>query len=62
LHPHEPFFCYAPSQLGDWKIQPGSPYVARYRFVVADGNPDPTEIERMWQDYADPVTAKIITK
>jgi len=23
----EPFFCFAPSQLGDWEISPGKPYV-----------------------------------
>ena len=37
LHPKEPFVCYAPSQLGDWAIEPGRPYVSRYRFVVKDG-------------------------
>ena len=52
LHPSEPFFCYAPSQLGDWKIEPGKPYVAKYRFVVSDGQPDAKEIERQWQEYA----------
>lgn len=54
LHPDEPFFCYAPSQLGDWSIEPGKPYVARYRFVVSDGPPDKGEIERLWNDYAEP--------
>ena len=52
LHPTEPFFCYAPSQLGDWKIEPGKPYVAKYRFVVSDGPPDAKEIERQWGEYA----------
>ena len=28
LHPSEPFFCFAPSQLGDWEIEPGKPYIA----------------------------------
>ena len=54
LHPDEPFFCYCPSQLGDWKIEPGKPYVARYRFVVMDAGPDAKEIERLWNDYANP--------
>ena len=52
IHPTEPFFCYAPSQLGEWKIEPGKPYVARYRFVVTDGPPDAKEIERRWAEYA----------
>ena len=54
LNPDEPFFCYAPSQGGDWSIEPGKPYVARYRFVVADGPADAKEIERLWNDYANP--------
>lgn len=54
LHPSEPFFCYAPSQLGDWSIEPGTPYVSRYRFVVFDGPADRELIERLWNDFAHP--------
>ena len=54
LHPEEPFFCYAPSQGGAWAIEPGKPYVAKYRFVVMDSGPDAKEIERLWNDYANP--------
>jgi hypothetical protein len=54
IHPTEPFFCYAPSQLGRWEITPGTRYVSRYRFVVHDGPPDPKELDRLWNDYADP--------
>ena len=54
LHPAEPFFCFAPSQLGDWEIAPGKPYVSRYRFIAADGPPDKAELERLWNDYAHP--------
>ena len=59
LHPTEPFFCFAPSQLGDWEITPGKPYISRYRFVVADGPPDKTELERFWNDYANAPTVKL---
>lgn len=52
LHPTEPFFCYAPQQGGEFTIEPGKPYVARYRFVVADGEPDRALIERMYDDFA----------
>jgi hypothetical protein len=58
LHPSEPFFCFAPSQLGDWEIEPGKPYVSRYRFIVADGPPDKAELERLWNDYAHPPTVE----
>jgi hypothetical protein len=52
LHPSEPFFCYAPQQAGDFSIEPGKPYVARYRFVVADGEADKALIERLYEDFA----------
>ena len=54
LHPTEPFFCFAPSQLDEWEISPGKPYVSRYRFIVAEGPPDKAELERLWNDYAHP--------
>ncbi len=59
IHPDEPFFCYAPSQAGDWEIRPGEPYLSRYRLVVFDGRPDKAVLDRMWQDYARPVRARI---
>lgn len=60
LHPTEQFFCYAPSQLDDWEIAPGKPYVTCYRFVASDGAPDAAQLNRLWQDYATPpvVTVK----
>lgn len=48
LHPSEPFFCYAPQQLGDMEIKPGAPYVSRYRIIVADGQPTREEADGWW--------------
>lgn len=59
IHPTEPFFCYAPSQGGDWSIEPGQVYVSRYRFVVADGGAEPEELDRLWADYAHPVAVQV---
>jgi hypothetical protein len=59
IHPTEPFFCYAPSQLGQWQITPGEPYVARYRFVVMDGEPDRALLDAYWAGYATPATATV---
>lgn len=59
IHPDEPFFCFAPSQLGRWEIAPGQNYVSRYRFVVYDGPPDRAELDRMWNDYADPARVTV---
>lgn len=58
IHPSEPFFNFAPSQDGDFQIEPGKPYVSRYRFVVFDGETDAKLIEAMWNDYAQPIEAK----
>jgi hypothetical protein len=60
IHPTEPFFCYAPSQLGRWEIARAAPYRSRYRFASFDGPPDPAALDRLWRDYADPprVTVK----
>lgn len=52
VHPDEPFFCYAPQQGGAFNIQPGQPYIARYRFIAFDGEPDRAWIEQLWKDYA----------
>ncbi|MEX0686663.1 MAG: PmoA family protein [Balneolales bacterium] len=62
IHPEEPFFNFAPTQLGDMSIEPGTPYVARYRFITYDGEPNPAELDRLWQDYAYPpgVTVKVL--
>ena len=54
LHPTEPFFCFAPQQMGDMKITPGKPYVSRYRLVMHDGPPDKALLDRLWNDYAHP--------
>ena len=60
LNPDQPFFCYSPSAAGDWKIEKGTPYVATYRFIAADGAADVAEINRLWNDFAEPpkVTVK----
>jgi hypothetical protein len=54
IHPTEPFFCFAPSQLGRWVITGAAPYVSRYRFATLDGPPDPALLDRLWRDYAEP--------
>lgn len=54
VHPREPYVSFTPSEAGDWRIDPGKPYVARYRFIAADGPPDRAQIEALWQGYAQP--------
>lgn len=61
IHPEEPYFVYAPMQLGEMRIEPGSPYTARYRYVTYDGEPDHEELNRLWNDFSYPpgVTVKL---
>lgn len=59
IHPNEPFFNYAPSQLGDWSITPGYPYTVRYRFITYDGAPNVDVIDRLWNDFANPPVVSV---
>jgi hypothetical protein len=54
IHPDDPYFNYAPSQLGKFEIKPGEKFVARYRYIVSDGTPDKAQLDRLWSDYATP--------
>lgn len=59
IHPDEPFFCYAPQQLGGMEIKPGESYVSRYRFVIHDGPMTRAELDRLWNDFAHPPVARL---
>lgn len=59
LHPDMPYFSFVPQQLGEFRIEPGQTYVARYRFVVADGDPDRALLDAYWNGYARPAVAQI---
>jgi hypothetical protein len=52
LNPKNPQLCIAPSQDGDWSIEPGKPYISKYRILVFDGKPDAKWIDAQWQSYA----------
>ena len=60
LHPSMPYFCFTPALLGAFTIEPGKPYVSRYRFCVHDGKLDPKATERIWHDYAHPAKVRIV--
>jgi hypothetical protein len=53
LHPSEPFFCYAPQQLGDMEITPGKPYVSKYRIIITEGAPTKEEADNWWRQWAE---------
>ena len=62
IHPDTPYFVYSPMQLGQMSIEPGSPYVMRYRYITYDGEPDPAKLDRLWNDYAYPPGVTVVTK
>jgi hypothetical protein len=35
-------------------MEPGKEYVFRYRFFVHEGKPVAADIERLWNDFAEP--------
>ena len=52
LNPKNPQLCIAPSQDGDWAIEPGKPYITKYRLLVFDGKPDAKWIDQQWKAYS----------
>jgi len=54
LHPDMPYFSIVPQKLGAFSIQPGKPYVTRYRFIVTDGEPDARCFDACWNSLAHP--------
>ena len=62
LHPKHPYFCFAPMVLGPFTIEPGKPYVSRYRYYVHDGKLDPNVADRLWQDFAHPPEVFIVAE
>lgn len=55
VHPTEPYMSLAPQEMGEMRIEPGKPYVSRYRFIVMDGEPSKERIDQYWRDYAEPI-------
>jgi hypothetical protein len=52
IHPDDPYFNFSPSKRGQWEITPGKPYVSRYRFLAYDGEVNASELNRLWDNYA----------
>jgi len=60
LHPNKPYFCFAPSVLGSFTLEPRRPYVSRYRLVLHDGPPDADVLERLFSDFAEPPAVRVV--
>ena len=59
LHPDMPYFSIVPQKLGAFSIEPGKPYVTRYRFVVTDGEPDAKLFDACWNSLAHPAVVSV---
>jgi hypothetical protein len=59
LHPDMPYFSIVPQKLSAFSIQPGKPYVTRYRFVVTDGEPDAKLFDDCWNALAHPAVVSV---
>ena len=59
LHPDMPYFSIVPQKLGAFSIQPGKPYVTRYRFIVTDGEPDAKLFDACWNSLAHPAVVNV---
>ena len=60
LNPSEPFGNFVPIKTEPFAIEPGKPYVSRYRFYLHNGVLQADEAQRLWIDYAEPPEVKII--
>ena len=52
LHPSKPYFVYAPMVEEPFSIEPGKPYVSKFRYLTFDGEPDLKLIEKAWKDWS----------
>jgi hypothetical protein len=59
LHANMPYFSLVPQALGEFRLEPGQPYVSRYRFIVTDGAPDRARLEAFWHGYATPAAVTL---
>ncbi len=59
LHPDMPYFSIVPQKLGAFSIQPGKPFVTRYRCIVTDGEPDANLFDACWNSLAHPAVVSV---
>lgn len=53
IHPNKPYFCFAPMVDGPFQIEPGKPYVSRYRFLITSDSLDEDLIGKHWIQYSE---------
>ena len=61
-NPTDPFIAILPatqSAGGAFDIEPGKPYISRFRFVTTDGPPNAQLLDRIWKDFATPAEVTV---
>ena len=51
IHPSMPYFVFAPMVQEPFAIEPGIPYVSKFRYLTYDGTPDRDAIEGSWKEW-----------
>ena len=51
LHPKMPYFCFVPAQLGEFRIEPGKPFVSQYRYHIHHGKTNSVVANQIWDNY-----------
>jgi hypothetical protein len=51
IHPKQAYFCFAPMVLGEFKIEPGKPYISQFRFVTFDGEISDEQLQSLWASF-----------
>jgi hypothetical protein len=59
LHPTMPYFVWSPMFNEGFRIDPGSPFPARYRYFVHAGPLDKVVAEQISRDFRDPIKVVI---
>jgi hypothetical protein len=60
LHPSMPYFVWSPMVNEGFRIEPGRPYKARYRYFVHAGTADKGVAAQISSDFRDPAKVEII--
>jgi hypothetical protein len=60
LHPEMPYFCWSPTVLGEFAIEPKVPYVSRYRLFVFNGAPDKERLDELQAATVTPLVGKLV--
>ncbi|HTE26454.1 DUF6807 domain-containing protein [Flavitalea sp.] len=62
VHPVMPYWCFAPTALGAFTINPSERLVSTYRYYVHNNDPDNNRIQQLNNDIVHPVEVTVLAK